>query len=131
MATSRRARGPSQSNKRETDYEAALEQAKRASPGQLLMRAARLMNEEGIARIRANGRPDVRVSHTSLLPHIDLEGTRITELARRMGVTKQAVNQSVTELEQLGILLWAEIFTQSKFLWWNCIQRALQSTFGF
>ena len=89
---------------RHDDYRAELESAKRASPAQLLIRAARLLNEHAIARIRQRGRGDVRVSHASLLPHIDLEGTRITEIARRMGVTKQAVNQAVSEIEALGLV---------------------------
>lgn len=86
------------------EYRAALEKAKRASPAQLLLRAARLLNERGVARIRAGGAPDVRVSHTALLPHIALEGTRITEIARRMAITKQAVNQAVSEIEALGLV---------------------------
>jgi len=41
-------------------------------------------------------------THTALLPHIDLEGTRATELARRTGMTKQAVGQVVRDLERQG-----------------------------
>jgi DNA-binding MarR family transcriptional regulator len=36
------------------------------------------------------------------MPHLDLEGTRITELARRAEITKQAVGQLVTDLEAVG-----------------------------
>jgi DNA-binding MarR family transcriptional regulator len=86
------------------EYRSTLERAKRASPAQLLFRAARLLNERGIARIRERGRKDVRGSHTALLPHIDLEGTRTTEIARRMGVTKQAVNQALGEIEAMGLV---------------------------
>jgi len=81
-----------------------LEAAKRASPAQLLFRAARLLNERGIARVRERGRPEIRVAHTALLPYIDLDGTRITEIARRMGVTKQAVNQAVGDLEAMRMV---------------------------
>jgi DNA-binding MarR family transcriptional regulator len=86
------------------EYRSTLEGAKSASPAQLLMRAARLVNERAIARIRAKGRDDVRVSHTALLPHIDLEGTRITEIARRMNISKQAVNQALAEIEMMGLV---------------------------
>jgi DNA-binding MarR family transcriptional regulator len=85
-------------------YRETLERAKRASAAQLLIRAARLVNERGIERIRERGRPSAHSSHTSLFPHIDLEGTRITEIARRMGVSKQAVNQAVAEIEALGMV---------------------------
>ncbi len=81
-----------------------LERAKRASMAQLLMRCARLVNERGLARARERFGVPVRPAHASLLPHIDLEGTRLVELARRVGTTKQAVSQLVGELEQMGVL---------------------------
>jgi DNA-binding MarR family transcriptional regulator len=46
----------------------------------------------------------LRRSHTALIPHIDLAGTRITDLAERVGVSKQAVSQLVDDLEALGIV---------------------------
>ncbi|MCP4810099.1 MAG: MarR family transcriptional regulator [Proteobacteria bacterium] len=83
----------------------AFEQAKRASLAQVLFKTARLVNEEGISRLRqVSGHDNLRVAHTALFPHIDLEGTRLTELARRVGITKQAVGQLVDELEQMGAL---------------------------
>jgi len=38
----------------------------------------------------------------SLLPHLALQGSRITELAQEMQISKQAVGQVVEELEQRG-----------------------------
>jgi DNA-binding MarR family transcriptional regulator len=38
------------------------------------------------------------------LPFIDLEGTRSSELARRAGISKQAVAKGVRELEAEGLL---------------------------
>ena len=88
--------------KRERD---AFERAKAGSVAQLLLKAARLINEQAIGRLRERTGHDVRVAHTSVLPHIDYEGTRLTVLARRMGISKQAVGQLVTELENMG---WVE-----------------------
>lgn len=86
-------------------YRARLEEAKRASTLQLLFRAARLLDEEALRRVASKpGRPRLRRAHTSLFPHIDLEGTRVTDLAERLGVTKQAVSQLVADLEDLGVL---------------------------
>jgi DNA-binding MarR family transcriptional regulator len=48
--------------------------------------------------------PAARLAHTTLLPHIDLDGTRATEIARRAGITKQAVGQLVDDLARLGML---------------------------
>jgi DNA-binding MarR family transcriptional regulator len=81
-----------------------LEAAKRASMGQLLLRAARLFNEQAVSRVQRSSEPRFRLAHTRLFPHIDLEGTRLTELALRAGVTKQAVGPLVAELESFGVV---------------------------
>ena len=82
-----------------------LELAKHANTLQLLFKAARLLDEAALERLAE--RPErvrLRRSHTSLLPHIDLEGTRVTVLAERLGISKQAVSQLVDDLERLGVL---------------------------
>lgn len=81
-----------------------LEQKKAESTVQLLFKAARLLNERAIEQVRERTKQPVRVAHTSLLPHVDLEGTRLTDLAKRLGVTKQAAGQLVDELVELGLL---------------------------
>lgn len=83
---------------------AQLERAKRASWAQLLFKSARLMNDYAIAQLREKTGAPIRAAHTTLFPHIDLEGTRITTLAERLGVTKQAVSQLVKELEEMGMV---------------------------
>jgi DNA-binding MarR family transcriptional regulator len=89
----------------EPDYAGKVEAAKSASVAQLLFKAARLLNERAIARVEPEaGAPRLRPAHTSLFPHIDLAGTRLTELARRLGISKQAVGQLVDELEQMGAI---------------------------
>jgi DNA-binding MarR family transcriptional regulator len=83
----------------------ALEAAKRASVGQLLMKCGRLLNDLGVEAMRDEmGFEDIRAAHTNLFPHIDLEGTRLTDLAKRVGISKQAVGQLVDELEGMGAL---------------------------
>lgn len=84
-----------------------LDAAKRASVGQLLLKCARLLDERAVARVNREAgapQPRLRPAHTRLLPHIDVEGTRLTELARRVGITKQAVGQLVDDLVQQGVL---------------------------
>ena len=86
-------------------YRARLDHAKNRSTLQLLFKAARLIDEEALRRVGEKpGRPRLRRSHTNLFPHINLEGTRVTDLAERLGVTKQAVSQLVDDLEAMGIL---------------------------
>jgi DNA-binding MarR family transcriptional regulator len=76
-----------------------------ASTAQLLLRAARLLDEAALARINAAlGEDRIRPAHTRLLPHLSPEGIRPTELARRMGVTKQAVQPLLQDLVQWGVV---------------------------
>jgi DNA-binding MarR family transcriptional regulator len=87
-----------------------LEAAKRASAGQLLLKAARLLDERALARVnrdahaRGAKQPMLRPAHTRLLPHIDFEGTRLVTIAERIGVTKQAVSQWIAELEEMKVV---------------------------
>ena len=72
---------------------------------QLLFKAARLANERALARAAADAqRPPVRAAHTALFPHLDFDGIRLTDLASRVGVTKQAVGQLVDDLAALGMV---------------------------
>ncbi|PKL75164.1 MAG: MarR family transcriptional regulator [Candidatus Melainabacteria bacterium HGW-Melainabacteria-1] len=81
----------------------ALDALKQASVAQLLFRAARLWNEQALLRLQQRY-PTARLAHTSVFPHVDWSGTRITELASRMGVTKQAASQLVQDMVGLGLL---------------------------
>ena len=83
-------------------FRVSLASKKEASIAHLLIRTARLMNEAGLKRVQSNPRyAGTRAAHLAVFPHLDLEGTRLTELARRMGVTKQAVSQVIDDLEAL------------------------------
>lgn len=87
------------------EFRRALEQGKAASLGHRLVRAARLFNDAALARFRARtGYGFVRPAHLSVMPHLDLDGTRLSELARRMEVSKQAAGQVVDELEASGLV---------------------------
>ncbi|MDE0881223.1 MAG: MarR family transcriptional regulator [Myxococcota bacterium] len=71
--------------------------------GNSLVKVGRLVMERTIERLRERGYEDLRVGFTTLLPHLDRRhGSRITELAERMGSTKQAVGQMVTQLQNAG-----------------------------
>jgi DNA-binding MarR family transcriptional regulator len=86
-------------------YRSELEAQKRGSSIQVLFKVARLLDEEALRRVASQtGHIHIRRAHTALFPHIDLAGTRITELAERMGISKQAVSQLVDDLEALDVL---------------------------
>jgi DNA-binding MarR family transcriptional regulator len=78
---------------------------RRDGVAQLLLRCARLVSDRALSKLsnRADAIP-VRGSHESLLAELDAEGTRITELARRLEISKQAVSQSIAELELMDIV---------------------------
>jgi DNA-binding MarR family transcriptional regulator len=81
------------------------EAKKRESVAQLLFKCARLLNEQAIGRVNERARgPLLRAAHTALFPHLSSEGVRGAELAKKLGVTKQAVSQLVTELEDWGVV---------------------------
>ena len=81
------------------------EARKRQSVAQLLFKCARLVNERAISRVNERAAsPPLRAAHTTLLPHLNAEGVRGADLAKKLGVTKQAVSQLVTELEEWGVV---------------------------
>lgn len=96
------ARGASASGKVAIDP-GELEAKKLASPAQLLFRVARRLDRHALGRVEAKTGLALRPAHTALFPHVDLEGTRPTELARRLGVSKQAVHPLVEELVAMGV----------------------------
>jgi len=52
----------------------------------------------------AAGFHDHRLVHHTVMAHVTYEGLRLTELAVRAGVTKQAMSELVTDLVKLGYL---------------------------
>lgn len=89
----------------DTSQRAQFEQAKAASISHQLVRAARLVRAHSLRSLRLDTRfAFIREAHINLMPHLDLEGTRLTELAARMEVTKQAVGPVVDELVSWGYL---------------------------
>jgi DNA-binding MarR family transcriptional regulator len=68
--------------------------------GRLLQQAFRDFSNRAIARLRQRGHSGLTLAHTLLLSHLDLEGTHITVLADRAGITKQSMGQLVLDLEK-------------------------------
>lgn len=82
-----------------------LEDAKRQATLHQLMKCARLVNERAMARVNAEARRTVmRPAIASLFPHISLEGTRVGDVARRAGMSKQQAGQLVAELVEEGVV---------------------------
>lgn len=76
------------------------------TPLLLLITLAERHLVEGLqARLIAAGFDDHRVVHHNVMAHVTFEGIRLTELADRAGITKQAMSELVLDLERLGYLM--------------------------
>lgn len=70
----------------------------------LLVRAERHLTEALQEHLVAAGFRDHRVVHHHVMAHVTHEGVRLTDLAGKAGITKQAMSELVTDLERLGYL---------------------------
>jgi len=50
------------------------------------------------------GHAETRITHVNLTRNLDIEGTRLTELARRACMSKQAMGELVDQCEALGLV---------------------------
>lgn len=80
----------------------AIDRARHEHLGWLLGRADRRFAEGVTRAMLARGYRDVRLVHIALIRNVDETGTRISEIARRAGMTKQATGQLVAEFVELG-----------------------------
>ena len=70
----------------------------------LIVLAERHMANALQEHLVAAGFEDHRVVHHNVMAHVTYEGIRLTELADRAGITKQAMSELVIDLERLGYL---------------------------
>lgn len=75
---------------------------RRAHIGRLLLDAHRSFSGRAVEKLRARGHAELGLAHMALLPHLDLDGTRVTTLAVRAGMTKQGMGHLVLDLARLG-----------------------------
>jgi DNA-binding MarR family transcriptional regulator len=54
--------------------------------------------------VLAEGEPGLRPSHHRVIGHVPPEGITVTDLAERVGMTKQGIGQFVTQLTESGHL---------------------------
>ncbi len=73
--------------------------------GRLLNNAVARFESRVLALMRQSGHPQARISHISLTRNLDLKGTRVSELARRAGMTKQAMGELVSQCAALKLVV--------------------------
>jgi DNA-binding MarR family transcriptional regulator len=79
-----------------------MEQMREPDLSHLLLAAYRSLDDEIEAALRDRGISDLRPTPAATLLLVDRTGTRLTELATRAGITKQAMMQAIDELQELG-----------------------------
>ena len=70
----------------------------------LLLRGFRWFEDGLLSKLAEAGWPQITRAHSLVFAHLDREGTRPSELARRIGISRQAVNQTLGELVELGLV---------------------------
>src|SRR3954469_8839154 len=81
---------------------AAIEALRQQHIGRLLLNAQRNYSLQALAKLRERGHRGLTLAHTNLLAHLDVGGLRMTVLAERAGVSKQAIGNQVKGLEEEG-----------------------------
>lgn len=69
-----------------------------------LWRASTEFTRRLIESVRMMGFEDISLADSELFPFLDIEGTGLSELAERKGVSRQAIHQSVHSLVKRGYL---------------------------
>jgi DNA-binding MarR family transcriptional regulator len=72
--------------------------------GRYLHNAARKFDARVLAILAERGWAEVRLVHVNLTRCLDYSGTRLTEVARRAAMTKQAMGELVDECERIGLV---------------------------
>jgi DNA-binding MarR family transcriptional regulator len=62
------------------------------------------LSQSVLRHLRASGDPSLRLAHQQVFESIDAEGTRVTVLAERAGISHQAMGELVAELVELRYL---------------------------
>lgn len=70
----------------------------------LLWYSFSMINEMVLEEVRERGFEDIRPTHATAFRCMENEGSRVTVMAERAGVTKQAMSQVVQEMVRMGYL---------------------------
>lgn len=79
-----------------------LERFRRTNIGQPLTEIAKDFQRRALVKFAERGFAGLQPAHTAVFANLNVEGTRLTDLARRARMTKQGMGQLVDEVERLG-----------------------------
>ncbi len=72
--------------------------------GRLLNNAVRRFEARVLELMGESGHVATRIAHVNLTRNLDVEGTLLTELARRASMSKQAMGELVDQCAELGLV---------------------------
>jgi DNA-binding MarR family transcriptional regulator len=75
-----------------------------ANIGRLLNNAVRRFEARVLELMNERGHAETRIAQLSLMRNLDVEGTRLTELAKRASISKQAMGELVDQCTELGLV---------------------------
>jgi len=94
----------SKSTRRRGAFSSAQEAWRRANVGRAIFDATHTVERDVLLAVHRGGFPQIRPVHLSLFRSLDLDGTRLTELAQRANMTKQSMQELVDQLQALGFI---------------------------
>lgn len=77
---------------------------RRRNIGRLLNNSVRRFEARVLAVMSETGHSETRIAHVNLTRNLDIGGTRLTELARRAEMSKQAMGELVEQCAQMGLV---------------------------
>jgi len=91
-------------NKMNSDRFANDHYQRAANLRQRLLRTSRMINTAIVTGLQQRGFTQLKSTHTVLLSNLDLEGSSLTNIAQRAGMTKQAMGRLSDELIKLNYI---------------------------
>ena len=79
-------------------------QQRSANLRQKLLRTSRIINLEIVKGLHRHGFTELSSTHTALLSNLDLDGSHLTLVAQRAGMSKQAMGRLADELVRLNYI---------------------------
>lgn len=79
-----------------------VERFRRTNIGKHLTDIAKDFQKRALAKFIEHGHAGLQPAHTAVIANLGLEGSRLTDLARRASMTKQGMGQLVDEVQRLG-----------------------------
>ena len=75
-----------------------------ANIGRFLNNAVQRFEGRVLELMSERGHEETRIAQLGLVRNLDVEGTRLTELARRASMSKQAMGELVDQCTELGLV---------------------------